>query len=597
MPKLKPLSLDLLQPDFTPLLAQQSSVESSDWTALFPYAQRELTDFQHLPNRLLTFCIRDWVTATEYIKQLLPAPTAPVTNYCALFDHSEQAGLVVDTSPLSYGPFDQLNATTQALITTQLGGVKQGELSQLDTNHLCFLNAYNDGDLFGEIYLNTQQQVMLSPGALLAQRDGYLVLNVPPLLENPLLWYQVKSYLLTGLLRWQDARGASQLKGAKFPAATPLSCKVIICGSRSQLAELQQLDPEFSALNQQFAEVADEVKINAENIHLIRYFINQQAHNSQLAPLDETALNALLQHLSARREHRDYIQFNVSYLTKLFTRCHLIHPTFSPAVLAEYILQQKNAMILPQAYSDESILEQQIPIQLEGRAVGQINGLSVVELDGHPIEFGEVFRVTAAEFLGDGEVIDVERKAEMAGNIHSKAMMIVESYLSQVFGKEEHVPFSANIVSEQSYSHTDGDSAAVATYVALMSALSQQAARQDLAMTGAMDQAGNVMAVGGINEKISAICRTAKLKNLANPVTVLIPASNLINLSLDKTVLDAVNDKRLVIYAIKHVDQAIKIAIDDVELVYELIRDRIKDLDGRSDDDASWLTRFLQIFR
>ncbi|MCE2595202.1 AAA family ATPase [Motilimonas cestriensis] len=598
MPKLNPLSLDLLQPDFTALITHESHHEPSDWTALFPFAQREITDFQQLPNKLLTFCISDWNTAKEYLRQLLPQSAAPQTeSYCAIFDQGEQAGVIVSPQQLEYADIKQLDEMTKALLTNQFGSVEEGKLRPIPEQHLTFLTAFNDADLFGEIYLNGAQQLMLSPGALLTQRNGYLVINVPPLLENPLLWYQVKSYLLTGQQHWQNARGADKLRGAKLPASVNINCKIIMTGSRSQLAELAQLDPEFASLNQQFAEVADEVKVTPSNIHLVREFINLQAEHNQLAPLDNAALNALLQHLSSRREHRHYVQLNVSYLSKLFSRCRLIDANFTPAVLTEYIAQQKNAMILPQSYSDESIVEQQIPIQLQGHAVGQINGLSVVELDGHPIEFGEVFRVTAAEFLGDGEVIDVERKAEMAGNIHSKAMMIVESYLSQVFGKEEHVPFSANIVFEQSYSHTDGDSAAVATYVALMSALSQQPARQDLAMTGAMDQAGNVMAVGGINEKIAAICRTAQLKKLNSPVTVLIPASNLINLSLDHDVLEAVKEKRLTIYAIGHVDQAISIAIDEVDTVYDAIRHRIKELGNRDDDDESWLSKCLQIFR
>ncbi|MCE0556881.1 MULTISPECIES: S16 family serine protease [unclassified Motilimonas] len=598
MPKLNPLSLDLLQPDFTSLITHKSRNEASDWTALFPFAQRELTDFQLLPNKLLTFCISDWNTAKEYICQILPQSSAQqLATHFAIFDHCEQAGVIIHDQPVTAADFQQLDPATQTLLTERFGALKQGKLRPLPEQRLAFLNAFNEADLFGEIYLNSAQQLILSPGALLTQRNGYLVLNVPPLLENPILWYQVKSYLLTGQQHWQNARGADKLRGVKLPDSSALNCKIIITGSRSQLAELSQLDPEFAGLNQQFAEVADEVKITDNNIGLVRDFINLQAMHNQLAPPDDVALNALLQHLSARREHRHYIQFNVSYLSKLFNRCRLINAHFSPAVLSEYIAQQKNAMILPQSYSDESIVEQQIPIQLQGHAVGQINGLSVVELDGHPIEFGEVFRVTAAEFLGDGEVIDVERKAEMAGNIHSKAMMIVESYLSQVFGKEEHVPFSANIVFEQSYSHTDGDSAAVATYVALMSALSQQPARQDLAMTGAMDQAGNVMAVGGINEKIAAICRTAQLKQLNSPVTVLIPASNLINLSLDHDVLEAVKGKRLTIYAISHVDQAISIAISDVDTVYDAIRHRIKELGGRDDDEDTWLAKCLQFFR
>lgn len=508
---------------------------------MFPYASQQVIDAISLPQRLITLSMNDWATGVAFIESTLSSLAQPPSS--------------------------------------------------------CFLNSYSQLELFGEATLE-DQALVLTPGAILQQQNGILGISLPPLLENPQLWYQVKGYLLSGQLRWHDAYGAKHIKKVKLPSGEKPNCKMILLGSRSQFAELNQLDPEFSALSQQFAEIADEAKVTADSISAILAFVTQQAAVADITEISAQANNKLLQHLSAKRDHQHYVQLNASYLTKLFSYCrYRFGKELTPAAIADFILTQQQSMKLPQHYSDESIVELQIPITLEGKAIGQVNGLSVVELDGHPIEFGEVFRVTAAEFLGDGEVIDVERKAEMAGNIHSKAMMIVESYLSQVFGKEEHVPFSANIVFEQSYSHTDGDSAAVATYVALISALSQMSVRQDVAMTGSMDQAGNVLAVGGINEKVAAIYRTAQLKQLTQPVIVLIPQSNLVNLSCDDALVNAVQQKQLVIYPIEHVEQAIKLAIGDVEQVYETIRTRIKDLNGQDEAEASWLKKLMRCWQ
>lgn len=508
---------------------------------MFPYASKQIIDAMALPQRLITLSMNDWATGVAFVESTLGTLNPPPSTL--------------------------------------------------------FLNSYSQLELFGEATLE-DSALVLSPGAILRQQNGVLGISLPPLLEDPKLWYQVKSYLLSGQLRWHDAYGAKHIKRIQLPAGEQPNCKIMLLGSRSQFAELNQLDPEFAALNQQFAEIADEAKVTPNSISAILAFISQQAATAGISDITASARHKLLQHLSAKREHKHYVQLNASYLTKLFSYCHYrFGNKLTPQAIADFILAQQQAMKLPQHYSDESIVELQIPITLEGKAIGQVNGLSVVELDGHPIEFGEVFRVTAAEFLGDGEVIDVERKAEMAGNIHSKAMMIVESYLSQVFGKEEHVPFSANIVFEQSYSHTDGDSAAVATYVALISALSQLSVRQDIAMTGSMDQAGNVLAVGGINEKVAAIYRTARLKQLEHPVMVLIPASNLVNLCGDDDLVAAVEQEQLIIYAIDHVEQAIKLAIGDIDQVYDAIRQRIKELNEQDEPEPSLLKKLTRCWQ
>jgi Lon-like ATP-dependent protease len=204
-----------------------------------------------------------------------------------------------------------------------------------------------------------------------------------------------------------------------------------------------------------------------------------------------------------------------------------------------------------------SYQDRQTQIDLSGSRVGQINGLSVIDFNGLGHSFGEPIRITANVFQGDGDFMDVERKAELAGNIHAKSMMIIHGFLSELFALEHHFPYSANIVFEQSYHEIEGDSASLASCLALLSALSRLAIEQNTAVTGALDQKGNVLAVGGINEKIEGFYRVGKLLEANQPLAVVIPKANLKQLNLSQAVIKACQRQELSIYAVENIEQAI----------------------------------------
>ncbi len=206
--------------------------------------------------------------------------------------------------------------------------------------------------------------------------------------------------------------------------------------------------------------------------------------------------------------------------------------------------------------------DNQILLATEGEEVGQINGLSVIETAGTSYEYGEPVRITATlRAGGEGDVIDIERKAELAGQIHAKAMMIINGFLSNEFGAEQPLPVSASLVFEQSYSEIDGDSASLTGLCAVISALSDLPIRQDLAVTGAVDQFGDVQPVGGVNEKIEGFFKICRLHGLTGTQGVIIPASCVDQLVLRGSVISAVREGKFHIYVVSHVTGAAKLLL------------------------------------
>ena len=211
---------------------------------------------------------------------------------------------------------------------------------------------------------------------------------------------------------------------------------------------------------------------------------------------------------------------------------------------------------LAERMQDEILLEQ-ILIETEGEQVGQINALSVVEFPGHPRAFGEPSRISCVVHIGDGEFNDIERKAELGGNIHAKGMMIMQSFLMAELELEQQIPFSASLTFEQSYSEVDGDSASMAELCALISALADVPVSQSIAITGSVDQFGRAQPVGGLNEKIEGFFAICQTRGLDGNQGVIIPVANVRHLCLRQELLDAVKAGQFSIWAIEDVMDAL----------------------------------------
>ncbi|EEG83801.1 hypothetical protein PROPEN_04572 [Proteus penneri ATCC 35198] len=207
--------------------------------------------------------------------------------------------------------------------------------------------------------------------------------------------------------------------------------------------------------------------------------------------------------------------------------------------------------------SRDEILQDQVMIQTEGEAIGQINGLSVLDYPGYPDLIGEPTRITCVAHIGDGEFTDVERKAELGGNIHAKGMMIMQAYLNSELRLDQPQPFSTSIVFEQSYGEVDGDSASLAELCAFISTLAQQPIDQQIAVTGAVDQFGQVQPIGGVNQKIEGFFDICQQRGLTGAQGVIIPLANIRHLVLNENVQQAVKEEKFHIWPVTHVAEAI----------------------------------------
>ncbi len=481
------------------------------------------------------------------------------------------------------------------------------------TSHLVDASNLTQTTLFGNqdtLYKNgsyNSNVAQLIPGLIHQAHGGYILIKIDEFINNPDLWYQLKAVIKQESLDWRSSNQAVQTELKPDPA--PIDVKVILLGDRLAISQLAEGDRELSTITNSFIDFPSEFNVTEQNIEKYIGYIKLLIAESQLLPLSASGLTRLLQLSSRWCEHNNYLSLNESKLMTLLSYCHHVASeqkldSIDRDTLNTVLALQHEALNTHIRLSNEGIIEKQIILETDGAKIGQINGLSVLEIDGHPESFGEPIRITATGHLnGDGDISDVERKAELAGNIHAKSMMIIQGFFTHTFAKPMPLPISANLVFEQSYGEIDGDSAALAGTCALLSVLAQKPIAQHLAVTGAIDQFGTVLAVGGINEKLEGFLRICELNGQTN-MGVLIPAANIVNLNLSDKLITAVNNNQLAIYPITHIDQAIELLmdikagdLDENEGIYSIIQKLSDEIDEKLEgDESSFVTKLKQLY-
>jgi len=502
---LTPLTASQCTPNFLAQLSDQANNEN--WLSLYPIVSQLIQHFIQLPQPLLIFNARYWEAATEVI-----------------------------------------NAATS-----------------VDYKKLALLN-YDQETLFGRLNLHAEQHAEFHQGEIFKYNNGCLILNVSPLLVNPSLWFLLKAFLISHQVPATSAVNGNKLKGQlPLDQVTTLNTKIILVASRYQLDELSQIDPEYNQIGSLFTELSSEIESTDSNVQSLQAYCQQLVAREGLGQITKEALALVFNYLASESEHQQRIIFSPVIITNLLRYSQLFN-TNHIDISAEHIQQalhiQNQAQSLAQKFSEQALVEKQLKIQLKGEQIGQINGLSVIELMGYPTEFGEVFRISASDMIGDGEIIDIERKVELAGNIHAKSTLIVQGYLHHIFTHMNNFPLSCNVVFEQSYQESDGDSASLAILLAVTSCYAQRPIAQNLFVTGALDQHGNVLAIGGVNHKINAVTRLFTLGLIKDPVTILIPQANQINLVLDADTLKLIENRQINIYGINHCREAFPLAMN-----------------------------------
>ena len=403
---------------------------------------------------------------------------------------------------------------------------------------------------------------LIRPGALHRSNGGFLIVEVDRILTKPFAWEALKRALLDKELRIESA-GQLMSLGTPVsldPQPIPMDVKVVLLGTRLHYYLLSEYDPDFAQLFKVPAEFVDRIERTDDNVQLYAQLIATLARREKLLPLSRGAVGAVIDQSIRSVADSERLSTHTRSITDLMREADFIArdedaDRMQAAHVADAVHQQIDRVDRIRADVHEQILRGTVHIAIEGEAIGQINALSVIQVG--EFAFGQPSRITATARLGRGEVVDIEREARLAGKIHSKAMMIVASFIGDRYASDRPLSLQGSLVFEQSYGGIEGDSASVAEVCALLSAAARVPLKQSLAITGSMDQHGRVQAIGGANEKIEGFFDICRKRELSGQEGVIIPASNVKHLMLRPDVVQAVADGKFHVYSVTTVDDAI----------------------------------------
>ncbi len=400
-------------------------------------------------------------------------------------------------------------------------------------------------------------EITLQPGLVHEANGGILVISLRTLMAQPLLWMRLKTMITRGRFDWVSFDESRPLP-VSVPSM-PLELKVILVGERDSLADFQEMEPEVAAQSI-YSEYEENLQIaDAETLALWSQWVLMIAQNAELPSPAADAWPVLIREAVRYTGDQETLPLCFLWLTRQLREVAAFADSerFTAEQFTTMLTQREwREGYLAERMQDEILLEQ-ILIETEGERVGQINALSVIEFPGHPRAFGEPSRISCVVHIGDGEFNDIERKAELGGNIHAKGMMIMQAFLMSELDLEQQIPFSASLTFEQSYSEVDGDSASMAELCALISALADVPVTQSIAITGSVDQFGRSQPVGGLNEKIEGFFTVCQSRGLDGKQGVIIPVSNVRHLCLRQDILEAVQAGQFSVWAIEDVMDAL----------------------------------------
>jgi lon-related putative ATP-dependent protease len=405
---------------------------------------------------------------------------------------------------------------------------------------------------------------MIRPGALHQANGGYLILDALKVLLQPFAWDTLKRVLQSGEIRIESlAQIISLISTVSLePEPIPLDLKVVLLGERHIYYLLTQLDPEFADLFKVAVDFDDRMERDPDNDLLYARLIASLLNRDALRPFDRAAVARMIEHSARLADDNERLTSHMRPIIDLIREAdYWAGENDRETVTSEDVQQAIDAQIrrvdrIRQRLQEE-VERGTILIDTDGDKVGQVNGLAVFSLGD--FTFGRPSRVTARARLGKGEVVDIEREVELGGPIHSKGVLILSGFLSGRYALDYPLSLSASLVFEQSYGGVEGDSASSTELYALLSALAEVPVRQTLAVTGSVNQFGQVQAIGGVNEKIEGFFDICQARGLTGDQGVLIPAANVKHLMLRADLVKAVEQGRFAVYPVSHIDQGMEI--------------------------------------
>jgi len=404
---------------------------------------------------------------------------------------------------------------------------------------------------------------MIKPGVLHKANGGYLIIDARKLLTQPYAWDTLKRTLQSGEIRIESLERALSLISASSlePQPIPLNLKLILMGEPLIYYLLCAYDPEFHDLFKIAADF-DESMPRGGNDHDYARLLATIARREKLRPLSQNAVARVIEHSSRMVGDTEKLLTHLRSIKDLLTESDYWaenngHEQIANSDVQQAIDHKTHRLDKLREKLYENIHRGTILIDTEGKVAGQVNGLSVLQLG--EFSFGQPSRITATTRLGSGKVVDIERESKLGGAIHSKGVLILSSFIASRYSRKTPFSVAASLVFEQAYGHIDGDSASLAELCVILSSIAQVPLRQDLAITGSVNQLGNVQPIGGVNEKIEGFFDICAKKGLTGTQGVIIPATNIKHLMLRWDVVHAAQSGQFNIYAVTTVDEALEL--------------------------------------
>ncbi len=423
-------------------------------------------------------------------------------------------------------------------------------------------------NLIGSIEYMSQTGVLVTnfrlikAGAMHRANGGFLLLDARHLLTEPFSWPALKRMLRQREIRIEDVGRFIGLTGTVSlePDAIPLDLKVVIFGDRLLYYLLSTFDPELGDFFKVLADFEDDTDRTAATEATHAQLIGTILRQENLKPLERDGVALVLEHAARLADHAEKLTLLTDRLKDVLAEADFWAAEAKRAVISRADVQRaldENVVRMSRIRdrSKDAVLRDIALIDTRGEKIGQVNGLSVVELAS--FRFGRPTRITCRVRPGGGKVVDIEREVELGGPIHSKGVLILSGFMAGRYAMETPMSLFASLVFEQSYGGVEGDSASSAELYALMSSLAEVTLRQDLGVTGSVNQRGEVQAIGGVNEKIEGFFDICQARGLTGTQGVLIPKSNVQHLMLRQDVIDACAKGKFFIYPIGFIDEGI----------------------------------------
>jgi lon-related putative ATP-dependent protease len=497
--------------------------------------------------------------------------TADVVSYLTAVQDS-----VVDRLGAFRGQEQERPATSESQVATADTLWRQYEVNVMVDNSgvqgapvLIELNVtYNN--LFGRIEREAAfgalvtDFTMLKAGALHRANGGYLVLPVEGLLANPPAWDGLKRALRSGQISIEEVAertGAVPVKSVR-PEPIPLKVKVVLIGDPPSYHFLHHADPDLEELFKVKAHFDVRMERNAENVRAYVAFSSGLCHKESLRPLERDAAARLVEYGSFLAEDQEQLSTHFAEIADIIREANLYADQDGAGHIARHHIQRAidervHRSDMLQQHLREDMLKGTTLIDTDGSVVGQVNGLSVLSLGDY--DFGYPTRITATVGQGREGVLDIDREADLDGPVHTKGVLTLSGYLIHQYAQDKPLTLSAQLTFEQSYNEVDGDSASSSELYAILSALAELPIRQGIAVTGSVNQHGEVQAIGAVNEKLQGFFELCKARGLTGRQGVIIPSSNVRNLMLSDEIVKAVQGGMFHVYAVDNVDQGIGI--------------------------------------